>query len=243
MITDTLFVDAHVDPLLAEIPADFSLDLAGPSHPARPALEAFVAGVFLRAYGARLDRFYANLLAFSIGGQLQAVVGGRGAQSTRLFAEQYFDEPAQALASARLGHAVSRSSIAEVGNLAIVSPGQARLIIAASTAFMAAAGYRWVLFTAIRPLANAFARLGLRPMVLADADPRRLPDDGASWGTYYQASPKVYLGDIQAGYRKLCGGSVRQPHLKSLLQSASTLGTGARLDDCAWAPPVAGARS
>ncbi|MDA8382907.1 MAG: thermostable hemolysin [Betaproteobacteria bacterium] len=242
MITDTPFVDTHVDPLLAEIPAHFSLDLAGPSHPARPALEAFVAGVFLRAYGARLDRFYANLLAFGIGGRLQAVVGARCAQSTRLFAEQYLDGPAQELASARLGHPISRASIVEVGNLAIGSPGQARLIIAASTAFMAAAGYRWVLFTAVRPLANAFARLGLRPMALADADPRRLPDGGMSWGTYYRASPKVYLGDILAGHRKLFGGVARHPQLRSLLQSAGRLGTGAHLAACAWTWPIAEAR-
>jgi hypothetical protein len=115
--------------------------------------------------------------------------------------------------------------LVEVGDLALADPGQARWVIASTTAFLAASGCRWVLFTATRPVANAFRRLGLRPVPLAPADTARLPDGGSSWGRYYDAGPVVYAGDILAGLAKLHNGScARQPRLQGLLEAARRLG-------------------
>ena len=224
---DTLCIDADVAPLLAELRAPVRLIEADSSHPARGELHAFIQAVFHQAHGARVDLFYPHLLGFSSGGQLTATVGCRAEAGQALFAEHYLDAPADALITARTGRAVARTDLVEVGNLALRDPGQARWVIAATTAYLAAAGYRWVLFTATRPLANAFRRLGLRPVALADADPARLPDGGAAWGRYYRQGPAVYAGDIRAGVAKLqVVDRAGQPQLQALLAAARRLGAG-----------------
>jgi hypothetical protein len=224
---DPLCIDADVTPLLAELRAPVGLIGADQTHPARGDLHAFIQAVFHQAHGARVDLFYPHLLGFTTGGDLTATVGYRAGVGQALFAEHYLDAPADDLITARTGRAVARTDLVEVGNLALRDPGQARWIIAASTAFLAAAGYRWVLFTATRPLANAFRRLGLRPVALAAADPARLSDGGAAWGQYYQQGPVVYAGDILAGAAKLqVVDRAGQPHLQALLGAARRLGAG-----------------
>ena len=223
--TDPRCIDPRVDPLLTELREPVALHRAGPGHPARPELHGFVRDCFRRAHGARVDSFYPDLLCFSAASGIRAVVGYRGALDELLFLEHYLDLPAEDRLTALTGSAVPRDGLVEVGNLALSDAGQARWLIAATTAFLAAAGYRWVLFTATRPLANAFRRLGLRPLRLADADPARLPDGGAAWGAYYRQAPAVYAGDILAGAGKLQGaGRSAQPCLRSLLAHAWSLG-------------------
>ena len=219
------FVETGVDPLLAELSSSVDLYHARPGHLLRPALQDFVRYVFKQAHGADVSCFYPNLVGFSINDELSAVVGYRDGMSPRLFSEQYLDSPAHELASSRLGLAVRREEMVEVGNLAALDVGHARWIIAASTAFLAAARYRWVLFTATRPLANAFHRLGLKPLMLAAADPGRLPDSGASWGSYYKAAPAVYVGDVLAGLDKLCKArGAQSANLVNLLKSSRVMG-------------------
>lgn len=220
------FVESGVDPLLAELTSSISIHHTRSDPFVRLALQDFIRDVFHQAHDAEVTSFYPNLLGFSTGSQLHAVMGYRIAGAAPLFSEQYLDTPAHELASTRLGMPVEREQMVEVGNLAILDPGQARWVIAASTSFLAAAGYRWVVFTATRTLANAFRRLGLKPLELGTADPRRLPDAGASWGTYYMANPAVYVGDIHAGLGKL--GSTRSAaatNLNQLLHAAHALGT------------------
>jgi hypothetical protein len=219
------FVETNIDPLLAELSSSVELHHAGSEHPLRPALQHFIRSIFWRAHRADVLSFYPNLVGFSIGDRLRAVVGYRDGCNNRLFSEQYLDLPAHALASNHLGLAVKREQMVEVGNLAILDAGQARWVIAASTSFLAGAGYRWVLFTATRPLANAFHRLGLKPLRLGEADPARLPDLGTSWGSYYRTDPAVYVGDIHAGLDKLHRARGAQgSNLVSLLKSAHALG-------------------
>lgn len=221
----SLFVDTGIDPLLAELPVPIQARSIGPRHAFRPQLQTFIRRDFRQAHGAEIYAFHPNLLSFTAGGAQRAVVGYRNPLEFPLFAEQYLDRPADELASVHLGLEVRREQLVEVGNLALADAGHARWVIAASTAFLAAAGYRWVLFTANRPLANAFQRLGLKPLALAAADPHRLPDRGAAWGSYYAAEPQVYVGDIQAGCHKLqAGGWSRRPNLHALLQASQRLG-------------------
>jgi hypothetical protein len=222
---DTLCIDAGVDPLLTELREPVGVFHADNAHPARRELQTFIGAIFRRAHGARVDLFYPGLLGYTAEQGLRAAVGYRAGLNQSLFAEHYLDIPAEHLITARTGRSVVRGDLVEVGNLALSDPGHARWVIAASTAFLAAAGYRWVLFTATRPLANAFRRLGLRPVRLADADPARLPDGGAAWGSYYRQGPAVYAGDILAGAAKLqIAGRVGQPHLHRLLRAARELG-------------------
>jgi hypothetical protein len=64
-------------------------------------------------------------------------------------------------------------------------------------------GYKWVAFTGTTSLLNSFVKLRLDLSVLAPANPHRLADKGAAWGSYYDTDPKVMLGHIAAGYAQL----------------------------------------
>jgi hypothetical protein len=93
---------------------------------------------------------------------------------------------------------VSRSQVAEVGNLAAGAAGMGRSFIPALGRHLHALGYRWVAFTATRGLRNAFRRLALEPLELGPALASRLPDRGAAWGTYYAHDPSVMGGSTAA---------------------------------------------
>jgi len=224
---ETSCVVADVQPLLTELQTAVQTRYYDPNDADRGALEEFIRHVFKQAYGAELHSFYPHLAAFTTDSRIRGVVGYRDGMVKPLFSEQYLDEPVEKVISAFLNQDIDRRELAEVGNLALAGPGEARWLIAAMTVFLYASGYRWVLFTAVRPLFNAFRRLGLRPVEIATPDPRRLPDGGSNWGSYYDAGPVVYAGDIEAGYRKLTAHvSQRQPKLKNLLRDAWFLGMG-----------------
>jgi hypothetical protein len=223
---------AGVQPLLTELRDSVRVDFRGQCDAGREPLEHFIHRVFQQTFGAELRAFYPNLTAFLSGGQIRGVVGYRNGMAQPLFSEQYLDAPVEQLMATHLEQMVERRHVAEVGNLALAGPGEARWVIAAMTVFLHAAGYRWVLFTAIKPLFNAFQRLGLKPIQIAVPDPKRLPDGGNLWGSYYQAGPLVYAGNIEAGYKKLnTHVSQRQPRLHALLQEAQRLGASTHRDE------------
>jgi hypothetical protein len=170
------------------------------AHPARAAFEHFIAARFGRAYGARVTHFLPHLLGVRDAlGRWQAAAGYAAAGDGRLFLEQYLERPVEQALACRLGRPFARHGIVEVGNLAAVSAGMARLLIPQLARHLHRLGYRWVVFTATRALRNSFLRLGLRPLTVARADPARLSDGGASWGAYYEQDPMVMAGKIVLG--------------------------------------------
>jgi hypothetical protein len=172
------------------------------THPQRGSFEAFISERFSRAYGARLSHFLPHLLGVKDGlGRWQAAAGYAAAGVQQLFLEQYLDQPIEHALAEEVGRSIQRNSIVEVGNLAAVSAGMARALIPQLARHLHRMGYRWVAFTATRALRNSFQRLGLRPLHLAAADPARLPDRGASWGSYYDQDPRVMAGKISLGLR------------------------------------------
>jgi len=210
-----------IQPLLNELRQAVSIRAHTALTPQRAGVEHFIRSVFFDSYGAMLGALYPTLLSFSSADGLRAAVGVRHGTEGPLFAEQYLSASAETLLASHWDQPASRFQLVEVGNLALAGPGEARWVIAAMTCFLHACGYRWVLFTAVRPLFNAFQRLGLRPIQLAEADPTRLPDGGRVWGSYYQERPVVCVGDIRSGYRKLGSSmSESQPLLRTLLNDA-----------------------
>ena len=221
-----------VQPILTELQETVTTHFYGAHDAEREPLEQFIHAVFKQTFGADLRAFYPNLLAFTTGAQIRGVVGYRDGMVKPLFSEQYLDSPADRVMSVHLNQDVDRRHLVEVGNLALAGRGEVRWVIAAMTMFLYAAGYRWVLFTAVKPLYNAFQRLGLKPIQIAKPDPKRLPEGGNNWGSYYRAGPVVCAGDIEAGYKKLSAFvSPRQPMLDALLQEALYRGLSVRLGD------------
>jgi hypothetical protein len=137
-------------------------------------------------------------------GAFRAIVGIRSAAEQKLFLEIYLDEPIEHAIANKTGEHVNREQIVEIGNLAESRPGDARLGIIASTMYLHTLGYRWVVFTAVPQLLNAFKRLGIEIQEMVAADPGRLSvDQRAVWGSYYDEQPMVCIGDIAAGFDSL----------------------------------------
>ncbi|MDQ6960408.1 MAG: thermostable hemolysin [Mariprofundaceae bacterium] len=171
-------------------------------HPGRGETEQFIHDRFDLEYDANLHHYMPHLVRLSTReGELVAAVGYRDAACHDLFVEHYFDEPIEVVMSRELGRKLARHDIVEVGNLADAHPGGARAAITALTAYLYGAGFRWVVFTGVIKLRNAFFRLGIDTVHIGDADPARLnTEEQKSWGRYYLAGPRIMAGDIHEGY-------------------------------------------
>lgn len=177
----------------------------------RAGLETFIAATFRANYGACLTHFSDTLVGFrGPDGAWTAALGFSLAEAGPLFLEHYLDAQVEMEIGQRLGKTVERRDIVEVGNLAATHPGAARSLIVGTTALLHSMGLRYVTFTATASLLNSFGRLQLQPQVLAPADPARLPDRGAGWGSYYDTHPQVMFGDIHYGYSELARFATRQ---------------------------------
>lgn len=182
----------------------FQIEQVIASHHSRREIEEFIASSFRDAYGAEIQHFCNTLVGCrNFHGALVAALGFSYARDGSLFLEQYLDAPIESEIARRAGVDVHREQVVEVGNLAATHIGAARSLIRCMTDYLHDQGLTWVAFTATRNLLNSFTRLRLKPGVLADADPRRLPDGGKSWGGYYTTAPQVMFGNIQQGHAQL----------------------------------------
>ncbi|MCP4636554.1 MAG: hypothetical protein GY848_08790 [Methyloversatilis sp.] len=177
------------------------LEVIGHGHPARASIERYIAGCFLRTYGAVISHFADTLLGVrGPEGEWQAALGySLPASRPEVFVEQYLDQPLEQALSQVLREPVSRGALAEVGNMAATSAGMGRALIALATRHLYARGLDYVVFTATRALANSFVRLGIPIFSVAPADPARLRDGEARWGSYYRNTPTVMVGRIASG--------------------------------------------
>lgn len=169
--------------------------------PERMLTEALIKDRFRQSFGADLHALMPRLFTLrSAAGEMLCAFGLREAALHRLYMEQYLDRPVELAVADLAGCPVDRARVIEVGNLAAM-PGNARATIVTVTRYLHEAGFHWVVFTGVASLRAAFARLGLKPQILAKADPARLaPDDLAKWGNYFAAQPQVMAGDIRSGY-------------------------------------------
>ena len=201
---DLPWLDHPVSPAAGAPPAARSLRLLAVDDARRAALEDFVRARFAAHYRAQVRHFMPRLFALEAAdGSLHGAVGCRGAAEQGLFLERYLDEPVERVIARRTGTRVDRDGIVEVGNLAAHGAGTARLLIIALTRILAAGGLRWVCFTGTPALINSFRRLGLEPLELGPADPRRMGAELPEWGSYYDAGPLVMAGKIPGGDRAL----------------------------------------
>lgn len=167
----------------------------------RTALERFIHRVFRDSYGADVQHFMPVLLGLrDAQGTLVAALGMRSADREPLFLEQYLSAPIEERLQPLSATKVTRSRVIELGNLAAVHPGSARLLIVALATSLYQAGYEWVVFTITPSLMNSFARLGLTLAPLQEARPEALPEqERQHWGRYYDTRPVVCAGYIPGG--------------------------------------------
>lgn len=159
----------------------------------RAEVEAFIARVFAKAYGANVQHFMPQLVALrDENNALVAAFGLRKAAAEPLFLEQYLDVPIEQLLSASLGVAANRTQITEIGNLAVENPRNAGALIAAVIDYSLTSGVQWCVCTAHHTLQNALIKGGREVTALQMADKNRLsPQALAAWGTYYQNNPQI----------------------------------------------------
>ena len=171
----------------------------------RARVQRFISDCFQSEHGAHITHFMPRLFRLMTRrGELAAAFGIRGAAGERLFLETYLENPIEQELAIRLGYAPPRNKIVEVGNLAAALPGAVRWLIVALTVRLHQEGYEWVVFTGTQELRNGFHRLGLRPIILHDADITALDEsEQAQWGSYYSNSPLVMAGNIGYGYNEI----------------------------------------
>lgn len=188
--------------LLAHRPPQVALTHAAADSPRRREAEAFVHDIFARRYGADVAAFAPNLALLEQQGRIVAAAGWRSADSGALFLERYLDVPIEGVLARLAGQPVQRSRVVEVGNLAADKSGASVQVILLMAEQLDQLGYEWVVFTATGELLAIFSRLGLPLLALAPADPTRLGEEAAGWGSYYDTLPIVVAGRIRLGLER-----------------------------------------
>jgi hypothetical protein len=168
----------------------------------RARVERFIQAVYRRRYGARIAAWAPVLVALESGPDILAAAGYRPAGEA-LFLERYLDAPVEQCLRAHARPAPRRERVVEVGHLAAMRMGAGRRLMPLLGRHLAAAGFEWVVSTATRELRHLLRRMGLSPVVLGQADPKRLGADAAHWGTYYAHGPLVVAGSIAAAISRL----------------------------------------
>ena len=171
--------------------------------PQREEVERFIHGVYQNHYDADIAGFAPNLMVLRRQVRIAAAAGWRCAADDKLFLERYLDAPIESVVAGLAGHPVDRHRIVEVGNLAAGRVGGSVDVILALARHLDKLGYEWVVFTATSELIGIFRKLGLPPLALAPANPERLGDEAAAWGSYYDSAPVVVAGRIRLALDKV----------------------------------------
>lgn len=187
------------------MPADGGTFAVHPLHdPQRRAVEEFIARVYARHYGATVTHFAPVLVSLrDPGGVIAAAAGYRGAGVEPLFLERYLEAPVEALLGAHARRAPARVEVVEIGHLAAERAGAGRSLMFALGPHLAQEGFRWAVATLTQELRLLMSRMGITPLALGSADPARLGEDAALWGSYYDHAPLVLAGELQAALRRL----------------------------------------
>ncbi|OOG42865.1 thermostable hemolysin [Polaromonas sp. A23] len=183
--------------------APITVTHAPPGAPRRREAEAYIRSIFASRYQADPAAFAPNLVMLEQHQRIIAATGWRGAGAETLYLERYLDAPIEAAMESLASEKVVRERIVEVGHLAADKPGGSIHVILTLGRHLHRLGFEWVVFTATQELIGILTKLGLPMLALAKADPARLGDDAAAWGTYYNTQPIVVAGRIQLGLDRM----------------------------------------
>lgn len=175
----------------------------GRDDPQRATVEAFIAEVFARRYGARVASFAPVLVSLQDGTGIVAAAGYRDAASGSLFLERYLDRPVDRALAPQADGPLLRADIVEVAHLAAARAGEGRRLIALLGQHLAGCGYQWVVSTLTAELRHLFVRIGVTPLALGTADPAALGAEASQWGSYYDHRPVVLAGNLRQALLQL----------------------------------------
>jgi Thermostable hemolysin len=176
--------------------------LLTPRSGARSTVNQFIRDRYHAAYGAEVTHFLPWLLTMQCLDQLTGTAGLQPATPSPLFLEQYLPAPVETVLAGKLGAAVHRHSLVEVGNLVAARKGASHLLFLLFTAVLYEAGYQWIVFTATHGLRNNLEKLGFPLLALQQVQTAAVPDTLRSeWGTYFAAEPVVMAGSLEDAMR------------------------------------------
>lgn len=181
------------------------LGVCNESDPGRESVERFIHRVFVRRFGARVQRFAPQLVCLRDpdSGDIVAAAGYRRASSGPLFLERYLERPIEQSLAEPGQLPVAREGIVEVGHLAAERAGEGRRLIVRLAHHLAAQDTQWVVSTLTEELRHLFVRMGITPLALGRADATALGDQATEWGSYYEHHPVVLAGQMQPALRWL----------------------------------------
>ncbi len=165
---------------------------------------------YRKAFDARLCAYMPAFMALMQGEHILSLCGYHCAEDGPMFLEQYLDMPAERALSKEFGCSVARKQLIEFGQLASFANGLSPLHFYLMTEKLVSLGYEWCIFTATDPLYALMKRLGLQPVVIAEADPTCIPDANRIWGRYYEYQPRVFAGNLKTGLARLHILNLRQ---------------------------------
>lgn len=172
--------------------------------PGRCDAEDLIETVYAQKYGARISAHYPDLMSVrSARGDVIAAIGFRAAGEQPLFLERYLDLPIERALGDLGGLQAARSGIVEIGSLAARSAGASLLLFVTLAALLRYRGFTHAAATTTRALKRTIEAFDFRLATLGNADPARLPDGGASWGSYYAAQPVIVAGEIGQCFARL----------------------------------------
>lgn len=178
----------------------YSLKLHLPESNDRALIEQFIHQRFAHQYGADISVFLPMLLSASDDKGITAALGFQPAAFRRLFLEQYLECDIEITLGLLTHSQIERQRIVEIGNLASGRQRATQSLFLLLAHILYASGYEWVVFTANSAVKTWLARLQIPAFVLHEADPKRLPDKGAKWGSYYDDKPVVLAANIDHSF-------------------------------------------
>jgi hypothetical protein len=161
------------------------------------AVRRFIADRYQAVHGAMPATDYPFYLMVAGEHGPCATLGYRPAGESRLFLEQYLDDPIEQVLGARLGRVIERQSVVELGDHASISPAATiALWRRAAGELIGQAEFAVAVLTA--PLRAMLRRLDMSILELAPASADRLGGSARDWGQYYASDPVLCAGDIAA---------------------------------------------
>lgn len=181
----------------------YSLGLHLPFSADRQEIEHFIYRRFYYQYGARISAYLPYLLSARDDKGISAALGFQPVGDKPLFLEQYLDCDIETSIMLLTQNYISRDKIVEIGNLASGRQRATQTLFLLLAQVLYGEGYEWVVFTANRAVQVWLKRLDMPTFIIKEADPKRLPDKGDNWGSYYDDRPVVLAANIEHSFSRM----------------------------------------